>query len=174
VLELGSGCGLVGLTAATLGAHVTMTDLGEVIPRLHENIAAFVAGSSSSSPCSSSSVWPKCGRVDAMELDWTDETALRRVGTETEWDVILASDVMYSDTVFRLFFHALATSLAPPEGKEGKPKAARRPSVKVLVGHKQRCVEERGYFDAIRQAFHVTLLGRAFSTNVYLWQAKTT
>lgn len=31
VLELGSGCGLVGLLAAALGAHVVLTDLPSVL-----------------------------------------------------------------------------------------------------------------------------------------------
>lgn len=33
VLELGSGCGLVGLSAAALGAHTLLTDLPSVLVR---------------------------------------------------------------------------------------------------------------------------------------------
>ncbi len=33
VVELGSGCGLVGLLLATLGAHVALTDLPKTMVR---------------------------------------------------------------------------------------------------------------------------------------------
>lgn len=187
VLELGSGCGLMGLTAAMLGAHVTMTDLGEVVPTLRDNVerniaeaSSFASSSpSSSSSLSSSSSATRCGKVEARELDWTDDAALRRIGTETEWDLVVASDVMYSDTVFRLFFHALTTVLglesavggSQPEG-EARRRRQRRRAVQVVVGHKVRCEDERAYFETVRRVFDVVPIGRAFNTRVYLWQPR--
>lgn len=40
VLELGSGCGLAGLVAAALGAHVVLTDLPTVVVSLYARPAA--------------------------------------------------------------------------------------------------------------------------------------
>jgi predicted nicotinamide N-methyase len=178
----------MGLTAAMLGAHVTMTDLGEVIPTLRDNVerniaeaSSFASSSpSSSSSLSSSSSATRCGKVEARELDWTDDAALRRIGTETEWDLVVASDVMYSDTVFRLFFHALTTVLGlesavggsqPVEG-EARRRRQRRRAVQVVVGHKVRCEDERAYFETVRRVFDVVPIGRAFNTRVYLWQPR--
>ncbi|CAI5744716.1 unnamed protein product [Peronospora destructor] len=68
LLELGSGCGLAGLVAASLGADVLLTDQKEAIDLLHRNIetnatseseqarlhvAEFVWGSDWTPPCSS-------------------------------------------------------------------------------------------------------------------------
>jgi hypothetical protein len=157
-----------------LGAHVTMTDLGEVIPTLRANVERNLPGCPSARPSALA-----CGNVEVMELDWTDDAALRRIGTEAEWDLIVASDVMYSDTVFGLFFRALTAvlGLAAPDQAAAAPttplppgRVGSRRTTRVLVGHKVRCEDERGYFDTIRQVFDVTLVGRAFRTNVYLWE----
>eukprot|EP01098_Paradermamoeba_levis_P012844 TRINITY_DN5710_c0_g1_i1.p1 TRINITY_DN5710_c0_g1~~TRINITY_DN5710_c0_g1_i1.p1 ORF type:complete len:239 (-),score=81.95 TRINITY_DN5710_c0_g1_i1:114-830(-) len=39
VIELGSGCGLVGITAAVLGADIVLTDQSSLIPLLNHNIS---------------------------------------------------------------------------------------------------------------------------------------
>ncbi|KFG56426.1 putative methyltransferase [Toxoplasma gondii FOU] len=43
VLELGSGCGLVGMVASLLGASVTVSELDKGLPLLRHNIEAFKA-----------------------------------------------------------------------------------------------------------------------------------
>jgi hypothetical protein len=45
VLEVGAGCGLVGLALALQGADVVLTDRKEVVPTLQENVQRNVAGS---------------------------------------------------------------------------------------------------------------------------------
>ena len=37
MLELGAGCGLVGMLGATLGAHVTLTDRANVVQHIQAN-----------------------------------------------------------------------------------------------------------------------------------------
>ena len=44
-IELGAGVGLVGISVACMGAHVTLTDIGTMVPLLQENVEAN-AGSS--------------------------------------------------------------------------------------------------------------------------------
>ncbi|CAM9844708.1 unnamed protein product, partial [Laminaria digitata] len=44
VLELGAGCGLAGMYFALQGAHVTFTDLIEVVPLLQRNVTMNLGG----------------------------------------------------------------------------------------------------------------------------------
>ncbi|CAM9222964.1 unnamed protein product, partial [Discosporangium mesarthrocarpum] len=44
VLELGAGCGLAGMYFALMGAHVTFTDLPEVVPLLERNVTSNLSG----------------------------------------------------------------------------------------------------------------------------------
>lgn len=167
VLELGSGCGLLGLTAVMLGANATMTDLADVMPTLCSNLQRNL----NQHAAASSALCPQMGKAEVRELDWTNEEALRRVGAE-EWDIVLASDVMYSDSVFSLFFGALTTILSMAKDGQGRGACSRRSRPKVLVGHKQRSADEQRYLDTVLQRFEVTLAGRAFGTDVYLWETR--
>eukprot|EP00026_Physarum_polycephalum_P015444 Phypoly_transcript_16127.p1 GENE.Phypoly_transcript_16127~~Phypoly_transcript_16127.p1 ORF type:complete len:240 (+),score=13.95 Phypoly_transcript_16127:55-720(+) len=75
VIELGSGCGLVGIIAARLGANVTLTDVGGLVTQLAHNINANHLG----------------GNAKARELFWgTDVTEFL-----PPFDYILASDVTW-------------------------------------------------------------------------------
>lgn len=81
ILELGSGTGLVGLSAAGMwDVPVLLTDLPEIMPNLQRNVDANRAILKS--------------RVDVAVLDWRDDAGGRR---ECEkFDVILAADPIYS------------------------------------------------------------------------------
>eukprot|EP00698_Gefionella_okellyi_P020067 TRINITY_DN6251_c0_g1_i2.p1 TRINITY_DN6251_c0_g1~~TRINITY_DN6251_c0_g1_i2.p1 ORF type:complete len:220 (+),score=40.49 TRINITY_DN6251_c0_g1_i2:28-687(+) len=78
VLELGAGRGTVGIAAALLGAHVTVTDMPEVVPSLQEVVDANKAAHDGIS-------------IDVMALDWfrTDDCV------SGAFDYILASDVIW-------------------------------------------------------------------------------
>lgn len=76
VIELGAGTGLVGITAAKLGADVTLTDLPEIVTNLKRNVEA----NGLECPC--------------QVLDWSDPKS--SVLANDRFDLILISDPVYS------------------------------------------------------------------------------
>lgn len=87
VIELGSGCGLAGLVAASLGGDVLLTDQREAVELLQRNIAANAASEAERS------------RLHVQEFTWGSEpsTTLPR----STYDYILISDCKYSVFVIR-------------------------------------------------------------------------
>jgi predicted nicotinamide N-methyase len=89
-LELGCGVGLVGLTAATRGCHVTFSDriplaVSLALENARRNGSAHVRG---------------------MLLDWHEPSS-------EEFDVILASDVLYDAKQHRVLLRLIQRMLAP-------------------------------------------------------------
>ncbi|CAB3235566.1 unnamed protein product [Arctia plantaginis] len=80
VLELGSGLGVVGLTAATLGAQVTLTDLPEALPLLKLNINENKA-----------KIGSMGGYAIAESLVWGESSAI----LFEEFDMIVLADCIY-------------------------------------------------------------------------------
>ncbi|XP_065157485.1 protein N-lysine methyltransferase METTL21D-like [Atheta coriaria] len=80
VIELGSGVGCVGLTAALLGANVTLTDLPETLTILNDNIA-FNRDTINSSQ----------GSVTARVLNWSDKLDI----SANDYQLIILSDCVY-------------------------------------------------------------------------------
>ncbi|XP_049870831.1 protein N-lysine methyltransferase METTL21D-like [Pectinophora gossypiella] len=81
VLELGSGLGVVGLTAATLGAQVTLTDLPEALPLLRLNINE-----------NKSKISSMGGYAIAESLVWGDTSSEI---LKEEFNMILLADCVY-------------------------------------------------------------------------------
>ncbi|XP_043699270.1 protein-lysine methyltransferase METTL21D-like [Telopea speciosissima] len=88
ILELGSGTGLVGITAAaTLGANVTLTDLPHVVPNLQFNVDANY-----------NTLTLHGGSINVAALSWGEAKDMESIGCE--FDLLLASDVVYHDHLF--------------------------------------------------------------------------
>ncbi|OWR51144.1 methyltransferase protein 21D [Danaus plexippus plexippus] len=81
VLELGSGLGVVGLTAATLGAQVTLTDLPEALPLLRLNLSE-----------NKSKIASMGGYAIAESLVWGDKNSEIH---KQEFDMIVLADCVY-------------------------------------------------------------------------------
>ena len=85
ILDLGCGCGSVGIALALLGGRVTLTDVAELLPIIRANIDANQAR-----------VQEAAGAVCCAALDWTDPQRgeiLRRTGP---FDLVVGSELMYA------------------------------------------------------------------------------
>ena len=89
-IELGAGVGYVSAVLASLGAHVTTTDIAKVLPLLEENMAANNVLRTSSL---------KSGWAEVAELEWGKEGWMQKVKNlaDPPPDYILAADCCYID-----------------------------------------------------------------------------
>ncbi|KAK3684686.1 hypothetical protein LTR37_020016 [Vermiconidia calcicola] len=114
VLELGAGTGLVGLSAAALWrAHVTLTDLPSILPGLQANISlneGLLKHNGGSARCGSLD-W---SNPQSLELSSGAESPKRTTKPEvSKPEVILAADIIYSDSHPELVSKTILTWLAP-------------------------------------------------------------
>ncbi|KAH7669207.1 Lysine methyltransferase protein [Dioscorea alata] len=84
VVELGSGCGLVGCIAALLGGDVILTDLPDRLKLLRRNVESNLGGGGVR------------GNADVKELTWGDELDFEFIDPLP--DFVLGSDVIYSES----------------------------------------------------------------------------
>lgn len=110
VVELGAGVGLVGMTLAILGAHVTLTDQDYALPLLAKNVAvnfAAAAVASQSDTIAAVPVVEKCQWGEPFES----------CGTLTSWtksvDVVVFSDVLYHESAYLLLMKTLCELVSP-------------------------------------------------------------
>ncbi|CAI8609144.1 unnamed protein product [Vicia faba] len=133
ILELGSGTGIVGIVAAaTLGSDVTLTDLPHVVPNLKFNAKANagVVGSSG-------------GNVTFAPLRWGDAADVEVIGRE--FDVIVASDVVYHDHLYEPLIETLRLLLV---GKK----------TVFVMAHMKRWKKECVFFKKARKHFCIDVL----------------
>lgn len=135
VIELGSGCGLVGIALATLRhkCHILLTDLPDAMDILEYNILR-------SKPASES-------KIEHMVLDWAEPLAA--AVTEQQYDLILVSECTYNE----ISIPALVKTLSAL--------AKQSPAAVVVLATKVRHVSERVFFDMISEAGFVELEQRS-------------
>ena len=128
VIELGAGCGIVGIAFAQLvKCNVLLTDLDDATNVLTRNIRLATPSAGSS--------------LKAQVLDWSKDLD----SSDTKFDLILVSDCIYNpDTSVHLV--------------ETLQKLAQQtPSTLVLVGYKQRHTADHVFFDHMQSAKFTTL-----------------
>ncbi|KAJ0409035.1 hypothetical protein ATCC90586_000622 [Pythium insidiosum] len=131
VIELGSGLGLVGIYCAMMGAHVTLTDMDEVIPLLHYNIRLNFKGGETTS----SRNVPR-----AVAHAWGTTTD----SLPSDPDVIVMSDVVYDPEGYA----PLVASLEA---------LAKTSDTTILMAHRSRNPMEGQFFDLLGQQFESEL-----------------
>jgi len=140
-LELGAGTGLPGLVLACLGARVVLTDLAPNVPLLAENVESnrktcaavgkairgCSAGSSggdgsSNKVCKGEAAAAKAaGSARAAELRWGEPLPPALLEGNPAWDLVLATDVLYSHEAVP----PLVETLAVLTGGEAAPRPSR-------------------------------------------------
>lgn len=91
VLELGSGTGLFGITAAKLGSKIVLTDLEDIVPNLERNIEA--------NDCEDN--------ASVATLDWMHPEEFG----EQKFDTVVVADPIYSPEHPRMVFNVIETFL---------------------------------------------------------------
>ncbi|KAG2521520.1 hypothetical protein JM16_003543 [Phytophthora kernoviae] len=138
VIELGSGLGLVGIFCAMLGAHVTLTDMEEVIPLLAYNIALNFPGLEQDGASTSQSF----AKGDAVVLPvakahpWGEPPR----DLPSHADVLVLSDVVYDPEGYVPLVKSLEALATSPE-------------TLVLMAHRSRNPMEYQFFELLSRAF---------------------
>mmetsp|Transcript_558 Transcript_558/g.1033 ORF Transcript_558/g.1033 Transcript_558/m.1033 type:complete len:250 (-) Transcript_558:90-839(-) len=143
VLELGSGCGLVGIASGILGANeVVMTDLQYALPLMRENVER------------NESSWKgeefPCQRIECEECDWFVPPPINELfGSKNEGmrpDVVLVADCVWISSLIAPLLHTL--KMYTTDG-----------STKVIITYQQRGREaHEEFWQGIQELFDVVVV----------------
>lgn len=141
ILELGSGTGLVGIAAAALlSANVTVTDLPHVLCNLHFNVEA-----------NSKLLQVNQGaKVNIAGLSWGVDEDMKAIGKE--YDLILGSDVVYHDRLYKPLIKTLRFFLL------GNDDGSKKKRVAFVMAHLKRWKKESAFFKMARKHFDVDII----------------
>jgi len=168
-VELGAGCGLVGLAAAAVaGADVLLTDTAPVVQGvLERNVARNVAAWSSSSQDGASSPtsapWPGAqqlglGTVAAAVLDWTRPVSDQLHGPTWYPDVVLAAECVWLAELVEPFADAAAALLrgreysGTDESQGNKFLMSRMPHPVLFLSSRERAKAGSTTFSRVQSA----------------------
>ncbi|CAE8598220.1 unnamed protein product, partial [Polarella glacialis] len=106
VVEVGAGCGLLGLALARLGCDVLLTEQPLALPNLKantkaSNTAAQVAGGS---------------KAKAAQLSWGDQADVTAVCAEGPFDLVVGTDVVFATRLVRPLLETIAELLKAQQG----------------------------------------------------------
>lgn len=143
ILELGSGTGLVGMAAAAiLGAKVTVTDLPHVLTNLQFNVDA-----------NAGLISLRGGSVHVAPLRWGEAEADDVEVVGREFDVVLASDVVYHDHLFDPLLLTLRLFL---NSREPEPK--KKKMMNFVMAHLRRWKKDSVFFKKAKKLFDVEII----------------
>ncbi|KAI8055520.1 putative methyltransferase-domain-containing protein [Syncephalis plumigaleata] len=156
-IELGSGCGVVGMTCARLGANVHLTDQASMLPLLWRNaqrnqLVRNDENATTSTTCQRNSKGKSTttttknrqydsqqyGTVQVMELAWEDHAHLPVDIRQQTWQYVIASDCVYNEHIVTILVETMK-------------QLARHPATLVLIAQELRS-------DTVHEAFLEQLL----------------
>ncbi|PWA32137.1 protein N-lysine methyltransferase METTL21A [Gambusia affinis] len=141
VVELGAGTGLVGIVAALLGAHVTITDREPALEFLSANVAANLPP-------------PAGDLVVVSELTWGQ--GLERF-PEGGFDVVLGADIVYLEDTFPSLLQTLEHLCSD--------------STVVLLACKIRYERDARFLSMLRRSFAVEQVHYDKDRDIRLYEA---
>jgi hypothetical protein len=132
VLELGSGTGMAGIAAASVGADVLLTDSSRLVPLMSRNINVNRSRIDVGSIACAAFEW---GQVEKPPVDVSKQS----------WDVMLGADLVRDAASVPLFADTLAFLLGPLGAAAGGTAIyAHRPRSSALDEDLQAALGERG------------------------------
>lgn len=96
IIELGAGCGLLGLALTRLGHDVVLTEQAIALPNLRTNVKAAAAAAEELPAKKKRRL--QIGTAKALGLAWGEKAELEAVKKRGPFDLIVASDVVFSTT----------------------------------------------------------------------------
>tara|TARA_B110001452_G_scaffold179507_1_gene150669 strand:- start:2573 stop:3493 length:921 start_codon:yes stop_codon:yes gene_type:complete len=94
-LEVGAGCGLLGVALAHAGCDVLLTEQESAMANLSANVAANAPPEASGGACA------------AASLSWIDDGELEAVAARGPWQVLVGTDVVYKAELVRPLLRTL-------------------------------------------------------------------
>ena len=101
ILEVGAGCGLLGLSLAAAGARVLLTETAEAMSNLEHNV--------SQNPPRAA----RGGAVATATLHWGDAGHMAQVAARGPFDLLLGTDVVYHEALVAPLLETLWNCTGP-------------------------------------------------------------